>query len=114
MPHCLSQIIWHDGYSYVIGCGLIQTKATANEIIFSAWFDFIYKKNCDEIWFGGKFALFNKRVQAKKKSILKKKKEIKCKITCIKHSYFEKTPNQLTFHKLSFKNILGYLTIKWL
>lgn len=48
-----------------------------------------------------------------KKEHFEKKKEIKCKITCIKHSYFEKTPNQLTFHKLSFKNILGYLTIKW-
>lgn len=94
----------------MIGCGLIQTKATANEIIFSAWFDFIYKKNCDEIWFGGNFALFNKRVQAKKEHFEKKKKS---RITCIKHSYFEKTPNQLTFHKLSFKNILGYLTIKW-
>lgn len=94
----------------MIGCGLIQTKATANDIIFSAWFDFIYKKIVMKYGLGEILHYLTKEFR-QKKNILRKKKS---RITCIKHSYFEKTPNQLTFHKLSFKNILGYLTIKWL
>lgn len=75
MPHCLSQIIWHDGYSYVIGCGLIQTKATANDIIFSAWFDFIYKKIVMKYGLGEILHYLTKEFR-QKKNILRKKKKV--------------------------------------